>query len=190
MRLTPLDRNNLAEKQQEVLDAIEQGPRGGWRKNFGTTGPFVAWVSAPSVGHAIQQTGEAIRFGTSLSPNVQEVAICTVGVFYHSKFEFAAHRELAIKAGVSPANLDQLKSEEIPEFKGDELLAWQVATQMLTEHGIKDETYRKAVSRLTQTGVIELIATVGYYSLISLTLNSLKIPLEADMEDPFPEIGD
>jgi 4-carboxymuconolactone decarboxylase len=70
------------------------------------------------------------------------------------------------------------------------LLAWQIATQMLTEHGIKDETYSKAVSRLTQTGVIELIATVGYYSLISLTLNSLTIPLEADMEDPFPEIGD
>ncbi len=187
MRLTPLDRNNLAENQKEVLDAIEQGPRGGWRKNFGTTGPFGAWVSAPSVGSAIQQTGEAIRFGTSLAPNVQEVAICTVGVFYQSKFEFAAHRELAIKAGVSPASLDQLKNKEDPDFKCDELLAWQLARQMLTEHGIREETYQEAVNRFSQTGVIELVATVGYYCLISLTLNSFQIPLEAGMEDPFPE---
>ncbi len=186
MRLTPLDRDNLAEDQQTVLDEIEQGPRGSWRKNFGTTGPFGAWVSAPSVGSAIQKTGEAIRFGTSLAPNVQEVAICTVGVFYQSKFEFAAHRELAIKAGVNPANLDLLKNEKIPGFEGNERLAWQIATQMLTEHGIDDETYKAAVDRLSQTGVIELIATIGYYCLISLTLNSLEIPLEADMEDPFP----
>jgi 4-carboxymuconolactone decarboxylase len=187
MRLTPIDRNNLDQDQQKVLEAIEHGPRGNWRTNFGTTGPFGAWVRAPSVGGAIQRTGEAIRFGTSLPANVQEVAICTVGAFYRSKFEFSAHQALAIKAGVSEAGLRQIKNGELPTLSDNELLSYQIARQMLTEHGIQDETYRQGVKHFTQTGMIELVATIGYYCLISLTLNSFKIPLEADMADPFPE---
>lgn len=187
MRLTPIDRNNLEQDQKNVLEAIENGPRGNSRTHFGTTGPFGAWVRAPSVGDAIQRTGEAIRFGTTLESNVQEVAICTVGAFYRSKFEFSAHQALAIKAGVSEVGLDQIKKGEPPEISGDELLSYQIARQMLTEHGIQDDTYSRAVKRFTQTGMIELVATIGYYCLISLTLNSFNIPLEAAMVDPFPE---
>lgn len=186
MRLTPIDRNNLKQDQQKVLDAIENGPRGKGRANIGTKGPFGAWVRAPSIGDAIQRTGEAIRFGTSLPSNVQEVAICTVGAFYRSKFEFAAHQALAIKAGVNEACLHQVKNGASPAFTGDELLSYQIARQMLTEHGIQDETYQQGVTQFTQTGMIELVATIGYYCLISLTLNSFNIPLEADMVDPFP----
>ena len=29
--------------------------------------------------------------------------------------------------------------------------------------------------------------TVGYYSLVSLTLNAFEIPLREDMSDPFPD---
>jgi len=187
MRLTPIDRNNLNADQQSVLDAIEQGPRGKGRKGLGTIGPFSAWVRAPGIGDAIQKTGAAIRFGTSLPSNVQEVAICTVGAFFHSKFEFAAHRALALKAGVSNANLEQLGKGQPPGFLGGELLAYQIASQMLTEHGIQDRTYSEGIKQFTESGMIELVATVGYYCLISLTLNSFKIPLEADMQDPFPD---
>ena len=38
--------------------------------------------------------------------------------------------------------------------------------------------------------MIELVATVGYYCLISLTLNAFEIPLEAGMRDPFPETNE
>lgn len=87
MRLSPISRDELKDAQQAVLEAIESGPRGTGqdgkpRTGIGLIGPFGDWVSAPSVGSAIQATGEAIRFNTSLPENVKEVAICTVGVFH------------------------------------------------------------------------------------------------------------
>ena len=88
MRLTPIERDDLNDEQRMVLEAIERGPRGKGRPGIGMIGPFGAWVRAPSVGQAIQGAGEAIRFNTSLAPNVQEVAICTVGVHHRSQFEF------------------------------------------------------------------------------------------------------
>ena len=187
MRLSPIDRENLSEKQQQVLNAIEQGPRGASRPGIGLIGPFGAWVRAPSVGNAIQAVGEAVRFNGSLPENIKEVVICTVGVFYRSKFEFSAHRALALKAGVSKAALNQLSVGQDPDFSGNEQIAYTIASQMLNQHSILDDTYKHGLEVFGETAMIELVATVGYYCLISLTLNAFEIPLEEGMTDPFPD---
>ena len=190
MRLSPIERDDLNDQQRTVLEAIESGPRGNGQPGIGMIGPFGAWVRAPAVGLAIQGLGEAIRFNTSLPPNVQEVAICTVGVHHRSRFEFSAHRALAIKAGVAERALDQLTAGEHPDFSGDEQLSYSIASQMLTHHRLLDDTYAHGLEVFGETAMIELVATVGYYCLISLTLNAFEIPLEPGMRDPFPNASD
>ena len=187
MRLSPIDRNNLTEPQQAVLDAIEKGPRGGNTPGIGLIGPFGAWVRAPGVGSAVQELGVAIRFGSTLPENIKEVAICTVGAFYRSKFEFSAHKALAMRAGVSESNLNQLQQGNTPTFVGTELISHNIASAMLGNHQIPKKLYDAGVNAFSEEGMIELVATVGYYCLISLTLNSFEIPLEEGMEDPFPD---
>ena len=190
MRLSPIDRDDLNDEQRTVLEAIESGPRGEGRAGIGMIGSFGAWVRAPSVGWAIQGAGEAIRFNTSLPPNIQEVAICTAGVHHRFHFEFSAHRALAIKAGVSEQALDQLAAGEHPDFSGDEQLSYSIASQMLNQHRILDDTYAHGLEVFGETAMIELVTNVGYYCLISLTLNAFEIPLEPGMKDPFAEAID
>ncbi|HIL95139.1 MAG TPA: carboxymuconolactone decarboxylase family protein, partial [Pseudomonadales bacterium] len=117
MRLSPIDRNNLNEAQQTVLEAIERGPRGNARPGIGMIGPFGAWVRAPSVGGAAQALGAAIRFGSSVPENIKEVAICTVGAHFKSKFEFSAHKRLGMQAGLNETQLNQLRDGESPTFE-------------------------------------------------------------------------
>lgn len=187
MRLAPVDRNKLSAAQADVLQQIEAGPRGSSRPGIGTIGPFSAFVKAPNIGGAAQAMGAAIRFAGSLPENVKEVAICTVGVFYRSKFEFAAHRALALKAGVSEQALDELSAGATPTFTAEESVAWDLASQLLNNHNVSDDTYSKALESFGEERVIELVLTIGYYTLISMTLNTFEIPLEPGMEDPFPE---
>ena len=186
MRLTKLDRHELTKAQQTVLEEIEQGPRGKGRK-LGLIGPFNALVRAPEVGGPVQALGSAVRYAGSLPENVKEVAICTVGAYYHAKFEFSAHKNLAMKAGVAEAPLNQLQAGDQPDFTGDEMTAYQIASEMLLNHGLSDATYASGIAAFTENRMIELVATIGYYCLISLTLNCFKIPLEQGMEDPFPD---
>jgi 4-carboxymuconolactone decarboxylase len=40
-----------------------------------------------------------------------------------------------------------------------------------------------------EQGVVEIVTTIGYYSLISLTLNAFEVPLSTQMDDPWPEEG-
>ena len=62
----------------------------------------------------LAELGAKLRFGSSLPARATEVAICTTGVFYGSSFEVAAHRPIAIAAGVDEAALDRLTDFDFP----------------------------------------------------------------------------
>jgi 4-carboxymuconolactone decarboxylase len=183
-RLSPLTEADLTPEQQAVLDAIRSGPRG----SRGLGGPFGVYARAPSVGHEAQALGAAVRFKVSaLTENVKEVAICTVGAFFHAKYEFAAHAALARKAGVDEAVVEALRIGAAPGFTDPrESAAHRIAATLLREHRIPDALYAEGRDLFGETGLIELVATVGYYSLVSFTLNAFQVPLAEDMTDPFP----
>ena len=183
-RLTALDLNALNDAQREVYEAIASGPRG----NMGLAGPFGVYVRAPSVGNAAQNLGAAVRYGTELAENVKEVAICTVGAHFRSKFEFAAHQALAAKAGVDDAIVESLRVGETPVIQDPkEAMAHRVATELLTTRKVADATYAEAVSVMSESEVIELVVTIGYYTTVSMVLNTFMVPIPGTMTDPFPE---
>ncbi len=184
-RLPPLDVDDLKPEQREVLDAIRRGPRGA---RIGLVGPFDVWVRAPRIGQAVQSLGAAARFATTLSENVKEVAICTVGAHYRARFEFAAHSRMAVAAGVTPAVVEAIRAGAEPSFeRDDEALAYRLARALVTTHRIDDDSYRQAERTFGEQALIELVTIIGYYCLVSLTLNAFEVPLTDAMTDPFPD---
>ncbi len=184
-RLSPLDVEGLNDEQRAVLDAIRSGPRGA---GVGLAGPFGVWVRAPRIGNAVQALGAAARFETRLPDNVKEVAICTVGAHYRARFEFAAHSRMALTAGVAAAAVEAIRSGAEPRFERDgEALAYRVASELLTGHRLDDATCRQAVEAFAEEGLVELVTIVGYYCMVSLTLNAFEVPLADGMTDPFPD---
>lgn len=190
MRLPEITAAELTGAGREVYDALRSGPRSAATSNLNVksiVGPYGVWVRAPAIGGPTQALGAAVRFAGGLPEPVKEAAICTVGAHYRSKFEFAAHERLAQMAGISQHHLDALREGRPAEFTGQEAIAHRVAAELLESHGMSDETYAIAVAEFGTEGVIELVTTVGYYCLISLTLNAFEIPLPPEWEDPFPD---
>ena len=183
-RLSQLTEEQLTPEQQVLYQTIAMGPRGA----TGLVGPFNAYLRAPQAGDAAQALGSTVRFGTRVAENVKEVAICTVGAFYKAKFEFAAHAKLAIKAGVDKEIVEALRLNIPPAFaKEAERLAYTLAYENLIAYRVSDATYREALACFGEEQLVELILTIGYYSLVSMTLNTFEIPLRDGMVDPFPE---
>lgn len=187
-RLEPLDINALTPAQQAVLDAMQSGPRGARHGRLGLIGPFGVWVRSPIVGNAAQAFGAVVRFESQLPENVKEVAICTVGAHFHAKFEFAAHGPMAIAAGVSENAVEAIRRGEPPTLEDDvENLSYEIATALLTDHRMSDGLYSRARETFSENELIELVTIIGYYCLVSLTLNAFDIPLANTMTDPFPD---
>ena len=42
-----------------------------------------------------------------------------------------------------------------------------------------------AVRLLGQTGCVDLVGILGYYTLISMTINTFNVPLPSGVADPF-----
>lgn len=186
-RLSPLNLKALTPDQQRVYDTLRFGPRGDDKHKLELAGPFGVWVRAPEIGEAVQALGKIARFGTSIKNDIRELAICTTGAHFRAKFEFAVHQELARKEGIPVEVTEALRTGRVPVLNSNEhRLCYRLTAGLLTEHLIGDQTYREAVDCWGETGVIELVNIIGYYSIVALTLNAFEIPLSPGMTDPFP----
>lgn len=106
MSVTPRFRELRAEQitqaQRRVHQSIAAGPRGGVR------GPFNALLRSPELADRVQKVGEYLRFNTSLPARLNELAILVNARFWGSKYEWYAHRPLAVKGGLAEAVADAL----------------------------------------------------------------------------------
>ena len=143
-------------------------------------------VMSPVIGQKMAELGGAIRFKSSLEPRLLELAITTVGAHWRSDFEFWAHARLAAKAGIASDVMDALAAGDTPEFENpDERLVHSYVTELLTTGKVKAEVHTAAVELLGEVSVVDLVHTVGYYCLISLSLNAFHVQVPEGVEPPF-----
>lgn len=181
-RLPYLNEDQLDDDARRVWDDITSGKRGSkadlTTPEGGLVGPFNALVHARRVGEYVAKLGEVLRFDGSLDPQLREMATVTVGVHWKAEFEIWAHSRLARAAGVADEIVDALTRGETPEFADATQTTVHRVTRELLETGqVGDDTYEAAVEALGYQGVTELVALVGYYSLVSFTLNAFRVPV-------------
>ena len=183
--------DQLDEEQQAVWDAVTNGRRGDPSRfvgpNGGMIGPFNAAVVAPRTGRAVVALGEALRFDSRIDRRLLELAVCTVGAHWRSNFEWWAHRSLAEAAGVSDDVLDALQRGDEPSFAADdERAVHRLTRSLLTTGRVDPDTYTAAHAHLDDEGMVELVQLVGYYSLVSFTLNTFEVELPPGNEPAWP----
>jgi 4-carboxymuconolactone decarboxylase len=178
-RLPAIPDAELTPEQRKVLEGIQSGPRGA-----GLRGPFHALIRSPELCDLVQRVGAYVRFGTSLPQKLNELAICMAGRKWTAQFEFYAHRQLGIKAGLDPAIIDAVAAGTRPaRMAADETIVYEFVTELLGNGHVSDARYAAAKDRFGERGVMDLVGAVGYYSLVSMVLNVAQVPLP-DGETP------
>jgi len=178
-RLPYLRRDELDADGQAVRDGVV-GSRAGQLVNDqgGLIGPFNAFVHAPEVGRRLSSLGRVIRFGTSIERRLSEIAIITVGARWKAEFEWWAHSRMAREHGVADAIVDAIGDGTEPPFETDDERTVYAAARQLADSGRLDQdNYDAARQLLGDSGMVELVALCGYYTLISFLLNAFAVPL-------------
>lgn len=177
-----LDEATLTPEQRKVHDDILAGPRGV------VVGPLRVWLFNPGLADAAQRLGAYCRYGTALPPRLSELAILVVGAHWRSGFEWAVHAPIAIRAGVAPDAAEAIRQGRRPATLDEEEAAvHDFARELLDTRFVSDATFARAGRVLGQTAVIDLTGILGYYTLISMTINAFAVPLPEGAPDPFPK---
>ena len=181
MRLPDLTPDTMTPEQRRVADNASSGKRGR------VPAPLRAWLHSPVFGDRAQSLGEFLRYDTSLGPALSELAILVTARVWTAQYEWYAHKKLALQAGVSPAVCDAIARRErpvLPDAKAE--LVYDYATTMHAERTVSQALHDRATALLGEAGVVELVGVLGYYTLVSMTLNGFDIGLP---EGETPELA-
>jgi 4-carboxymuconolactone decarboxylase len=172
-RFKPLSPEEMTPAQQQMVDNIQSGPRGG-----GLRGPFKALMRSPELGDLVQRVGAYIRYKSSIPAALNELAIIMAGRKWNAQYEFYAHRELGLKAGMRPEVADAIAAGKRPDpIEPDEAIVYDFCHELLQTTQVSDENFNRVVQRFGEQGVIDLVGAVGYYSLVSMVLNVDRVQL-------------
>ncbi|MDF2232335.1 carboxymuconolactone decarboxylase family protein [Albimonas sp. CAU 1670] len=176
-RLAPPALDEMTDAQKEVAEAILSGPRGA------IVGPLGFWLHRPGLAAPAQEVGAYCRFGSSLPPNLSEIAICTVARVWNAQFEWYAHKNLALDAGVPIEILDAIRDRTPPPFRDEkEAMCHEFTLAVQTERTASQALYDRALAVLGRDGLVDLVAINGYYCMVSLTLNVFDADLPEGVE--------
>jgi 4-carboxymuconolactone decarboxylase len=170
----------MTPEQRRVYDAVVSGPRGELK------GPLRAALHRPELADKWQQFGELLRYRTSIPATLSELAILVTARHCNSAVEWVIHEEMAIKAGLARAVIEDLRAERRPVTASvDELEIYDFADELNRCNSVSTEAYQRVLCRWNVVGVVELTALVGYYTMVAMTLNAHEIPLPDDASPPF-----
>jgi 4-carboxymuconolactone decarboxylase len=184
----------LDDDQRAVYEGITSGPRATSNRasslvdeNGRLGGPFNAMLYSPNVGNALQGLGAAIRYKTSLGDAAREVCICRVAVEAQCDTEWIAHSRLASAAGVTDEQLGALLRSDVPTgLEVEAGTALEVAELLLSTGDLDDSQFAHAIETLGGQALMEVIALVGYYSLLGLSMRVWRTPAPPGNDPVFP----
>jgi 4-carboxymuconolactone decarboxylase len=175
------DELGLNPAQQKVVDEVVKGPRGV------LVGPLRAALHRPDLADVWQRFGTILRFGTSLPPRLSELAIIVTAKRWNSQLEWHVHAAAALKAGLAPEIIENLRQGQSPSFTDPaEADIYDFARELQLFSDVGDLTYARVRDRWGPVGVVELTSLIGYYTLVSMTLNAHAVPLPDEVEPPLP----
>ena len=185
-RLPALDEQSLTPDQRAVAAAIRSGPRG---PNAGVTGgPFGVWLYSPAFANPAQELGAHCRFGAALPRDVSEFAIILTAKRWRAQFEFWAHARIAVQEGIPESVVEAVRTGAPLDLgaRPDLALVHRLVREYFETTRVSDALYREALDAFGERGLVDLVGTVGYYGLVSATLNVFEVELPEGVEEPLP----
>jgi 4-carboxymuconolactone decarboxylase len=167
--LSPAD---MSAPQKAVVDEIVSGKRG----RFG--GPFQIVIRSPEVCRHLGRLGEYLRWGSSLSPALSELAICLTARHIRANYEWHAHAPLAVEGGVPAAAVEAIRTGATPHFEAkDQALVYRLVTELIDTKRLSDASFAEGIAAFGEQGVVELGTIIGYYTAIGNALNVFEVGL-------------
>lgn len=177
--------DQMGPKQREQYDRILR-----FRKPLpdgSIGGPFDPWVLSPELARRGVSWGNQLWERTSIGRRLVELAIIVTGRFWESNVEWVSHAKLALDNGIKQEVIDAIFAGKRPDTaQTDELLVYDVCSALHKTHQLPMELYQRAVGAFGEQGLVEIIATIGYYTFVAMTLNAFDIGLADGSHGPFP----
>lgn len=184
-RMPPIPADKLTDAQRKAAETFAEG------RGYAVRGPFVPLIRSPEVMLRAKAMGDYLRFKSTLPPRLSEMVILIAAREWTQQYEWTAHHALALKGGLKPEIADAIADGRRPAgMAEDEEAAYDLSVEILRLKRVSDATYRKAVAKFGEQGVIDILGINGYYSFLAIVMNATRTGLPEGVPEPlkrYPE---
>lgn len=172
MRLKLLSPGEMSAEQRAIYDESIASKRGS------PPPPMMAWLASPEMARHATRLGAFLRYDTSLTAAESELAILVTARHWSAQFEWYAHKKMALDGGLDPKIIDAIRDRRTPSFDSAKAqVIYDVARSLHEAKGLPQPLYDEAMRLLGERGLAEVIGLCGYYTMVSMTLNTYQFPL-------------
>lgn len=179
-----LGKQDLDATQRAFWDELTLGPRG-----FITGGAnaerlpdlYNAWIQFPEFGHIMLQLADAIRAHSDLSGKLRELVILTTSILLNTRVEYEFHAPFARNEGLPVAVIQAIGDGTPPPFADEtERVTFQATVELVRTATLSEATRNDVLRLMGHRGLMQLIAAVGLYAIVSHTTNVAGVKLADD----------
>lgn len=179
-RLTTLKREDMQGEQAKVYDEIAA-------QNGLLGGPYTAYIRIPKFMRLNHEIGRYLR-ANSVSAQLRHVIVLTVVRFWRSKFAWAVNVRNALEVGVTQSVIDAInegRQDAItePDFRK----AYELTVELLNSKQLSDKNYADALAHFGEERLVDIIATIGFYCSVALTLIAFEVTPPAHLPHKLAE---
>jgi 4-carboxymuconolactone decarboxylase len=128
---------------------------------------------------------------SALSPKLTEFAIMIAARQWTNNYEWSAHSVLAKNAGLSENILAAVADGRRPQgMTEEEDMLYDFCTELLHNQSVSDPTYARMLAKFGEPGIMEAASLEGYYTYLSMIMNTARSPLNPGTKPqltPFPK---
>ena len=171
-RFEPLTWETMTPAQLKMAESVMSGQRGSMQ------GPYNVLLRSPELGHLAQQFGAHTRFQSSLPLKLNELVILLIARSWNSQFVWWAHSRIAMEAGLDAALIEAISKGQAPiGLTGEVAAVYGFCHELIQTRQVSDASHAALVEHFGQAGAVDLMGTMGYYTLVSMCLNVDHYPL-------------
>ena len=134
--------------------------------------------------------GDYLRFKSSLPPRLSEFVILLTARRWTQQYEWNAHQPLALQGGlraeIARAIADGRRPDAMAEDEDAVYTLWE---EVQRTQSVSDATYARAIGKVGEQGVIDVLGITGYYTMLAMVMNTARTPLPEGAKAglaPFP----
>jgi 4-carboxymuconolactone decarboxylase len=123
--------------------------------------------------------GHQILFKSSLPPRDREIVILRVGHLCKAGYEFHHHVVIGKEAGLTDEDIQAVRDgQAASHWDHFQRTLVQAVDELHNDAFISQATWDALANRYSTTQMIDLVFTVGQYTMVSMALNSFGVQLE------------
>lgn len=178
-RMPALPPERMTEAQRAIAEEFRA------KRGHDVDGPFLPLIRSPEIFEAADHLGRYLRFESPIPSKLKELAILVTARRWTQHYEWYAHRQVALHAGLAPEIAAAIADGRRPDnLADDEDAVYRFCTELHANGRVSDPTYATAVALFGEQGVIDLCAICGHYTTLAMVLNVARTPLPEGVEPP------